>query len=285
MQSSPSQRISHYEILDKLGQGGMGIVYRARDTRLNRLVAIKVLTGANWTEERRRRFIHEARAASALNHPNIIVVHDVGVEDGRDYLVMEHVAGQTLDALIPPAGMKPREAVQIAAQIAAGLSRAHAAGIIHRDLKPSNIMVDEEGLVKVLDFGLAKIIEPSGSQTVATTRTVAALTEEGAIVGTISYMSPEQAEGRRLDVRSDVFSFGSVLHEMLSGHSPFERSSKAATLAAILEREPKPLESVPAELEKLVRRCLRKDPARRGSRWWICVWCWKSCWKAISRRK
>lgn len=253
-------RISHYEILEKLGEGGMGVVYRARDTRLNRQVAIKLLSSGGWTLQRRQRFLQEARAASALNHPNIIQVYDIGEEQGRDYMVMEYVAGKTLEAHIPAGGMRRREVVKIAAQIASGLSRAHQVGIIHRDLKPSNIMVADDGVVKILDFGLAKMTDAEARQ--EATRTIA-LTEEGTVLGTIAYMSPEQAEGKKLDARSDIFSFGLVLYEMLAGRRAFEAASKAATLAAILEHDPKPIENLASELDVLLRRCLRKDPARR----------------------
>lgn len=258
------QHVGSYQILEKLGEGGMGVVYKARDSRLNRMVAIKFLP-ANIAADavRKQRFIHEARAASALNHPNIIVIHDIGVDGGRDYLVMEYVDGKTLDALIPRAGMKTREALKAAAQVAAGLSRAHEAGIIHRDLKPSNIMVSKDGLVKVLDFGLAKLTEIAEPAPSDATKTSLPVSEEGTIAGTVAYMSPEQAEGRKLDPRSDVFAFGSVLYEMLSGRRAFDGESRISTLAAVLNRDPQPLEGVPAELDRLVRRCLRKEPERR----------------------
>ena len=256
--------ITHYQVLELLGSGGMGEVYKARDTRLNRLVAIKVLrrdlvSNAN----RKQRFIQEAQAASALNHPNIVTVHDVFQHEGVDCLVMEYIAGKTLDALIPRQGMRLSEALRIAVQVAEGLRKAHSAGIVHRDIKPSNVMVPDDGPVKILDFGLAKLTESGGTSEDERTRTVRPETEEGTILGTVAYMSPEQAEGRKLDVRTDIFSFGALLYEMLTGRRAFVGDSKLATMSAILKDEPKPLENVPSDLEKIIRRCLRKDPAKR----------------------
>ncbi len=260
--------IAHYEILDKVGEGGMGVVYKARDTHLERLVAIKVLPPEKVADpERKRRFILEARAASALNHPNIITVHDIASEAGVDFLVMEFVAGKTLDQLIGRKGLRVNEALKVGAQIAGALAAAHAAGIIHRDLKPGNVMVTEGGLVKVLDFGLAKLAEPAPSEAAAT-ETLNPRTEEGAIVGTAAYMSPEQAQGKKLDARSDIFSFGSVLYEMVTGRRAFQGETKLHTLSAIVDKEPAPISEIapetPPELEKLIMRCLRKDPERRS---------------------
>ena len=256
--------ISHFSILEKLGEGGMGVVYKARDTHLDRLVAIKVLPPEKLAEqERKQRFLREAKAASSLNHPNIITVHEVANEDGLDFIVMELVAGKPLSHLIGRKGLKLGDTLKYGAQIADALATVHAVGIIHRDLKPGNIMVTESGLVKVLDFGLAKM-EAIGP--LAATQTTKQ-TEEGAIVGTIAYMSPEQAEGKKLDARSDIFSFGSVLYEMITGQRAFEGETKLSTLSAILDRDPLPPSSIakqmPPELEKLVLRCLRKDPERR----------------------
>jgi Tol biopolymer transport system component/tRNA A-37 threonylcarbamoyl transferase component Bud32 len=261
-------RLGPYEILAPLGAGGMGEVYKARDTRLNRFVAIKVLPAERVADEsRKQRFIQEAQAASALNHPNIITVHDIAIDNGRDYLVMEYVPGKTLDALIPRTGMRLGELLKIAIQVAEGLSAAHGAGIIHRDLKPSNVMVSENGLVKILDFGLAKLTERSGVTEDNATVTLSPKTEAGMVMGTAAYMSPEQAEGKLLDARSDIFSFGAVLYEMATGRRAFKGDSQAATVAAVLTREPTPLGEVapalPLELERIIMRCLRKDPARR----------------------
>ena len=264
--------IAHYQILEKLGEGGMGVVYKARDTHLDRLVALKVLPPEKVADpERKRRFVQEAKAASALNHPNIITIYDINQENGLDFIAMEFVNGKTLDQLLGRRGFRLGEVLKSAVEIADALARAHAAGIVHRDLKPSNIMVTEEGLVKVLDFGLAKLVEPRESddwaETLATRRDEAADTEEGTIVGTVAYMSPEQAEGKKLDARSDIFSFGSVLYEMVTGRQAFRGDSKMSTLAAILHKEPKPVsevkEDVPHDLEKIINRCLRKDPSRR----------------------
>jgi eukaryotic-like serine/threonine-protein kinase len=197
------QQLGSYQILSLLGAGGMGVVYKARDTRLNRSVAIKVLPVDRMSDpERKRRFIQEARAASALNHPNIITLYDIGSESGIDFIVMEYVAGKTLDQRIPRKGMRLNEALKVAIQMADALAKAHSAGIIHRDLKPTNVMVTDDGLVKVLDFGLAKLTEVSDSNE-GTTRTLQSLTEEGMIIGTLSYMSPERAEGKKVDARAE----------------------------------------------------------------------------------
>ena len=268
------ETFGHYRIESKLGEGGMGVVYKAHDTHLDRPVAIKVLAPEAVADpDRKRRFVQEARTASGLNHPNILHIYDIDQSQGVDFIAMEFVPGKNLAQLIPPAGLPPADVLKYAVQIADALARAHAAGIIHRDLKPANVMVTGEGLVKVLDFGLAKLTEPepetsgTDSTPTVTIREPVARTEEGAILGTIAYMSPEQAEGRPVDARSDIFSFGSMLYEMLTGHRPFRGGSKLATLSAILNQEPAPLsELVPAsatELDAIVTRCLRKEPERR----------------------
>jgi len=260
--------VSHYRILEKLGGGGMGVVYKAEDTKLGRMVALKVLPPERVADpNRKRRFIQEARAASALNHPNIITIYDIDEADGVHFIAMEYVPGKTLDRLIARHGMRVNEALKYAVQMAAALAKAHSAGIVHRDLKPTNVMVTDEGLVKVLDFGLAKLTEAAPTSEAETVATVGPATEEGTIVGTVGYMSPEQAEGKPVDARSDIFSFGSVLYEMLTGRRAFQGETKASTIAAILREEPKPLSQVaqglPREIERVVRRCLRKDPAQR----------------------
>ena len=265
-ESLVGQQIGSYQILSLLGAGGMGVVYQARDTRLKRSVAIKVLPADRVSDpERKRRFAQEARAASALNHPNIITIHDIGTEARTDFVVMEHVAGKTLDHHILRKGMPVNEALKLAIQIADALAKAHSAGIVHRDLKPSNVMVTDEGLVKVLDFGLAKLTEVE--RTDEGTGTLQSQTEEGMIIGTLSYMSPEQAEGKKVDARSDIFSFGSVLYEMVSGQKAFQGDSKISTLAAIVKQDPKPISQLvpgtPPDLEKIINRCLRKDKERR----------------------
>jgi serine/threonine protein kinase len=261
MPLSGGTRVGPYEILAPIGAGGMGEVYKARDTRLARIVAIKVLPADQVTDlERKRRFVQEAKAASALNHPSIVTVHDIGSDGGTDYLVMEWVDGRTLAELIAANQLKLADVLKYAAQAADALAKAHSAGIIHRDLKPGNIMVSGDGLVKVLDFGLAKLTAPMVT-TDDVTCTMAA-TEDGTILGTIAYMSPEQAEGKMLDARSDIFSFGAVLYEMIARRRAFQGDSKIATLWAILHMDPAP-SNAPPEIERIVARCLRKDPGRR----------------------
>src|SRR5688572_27562441 len=253
--------IGHYEIIEKVGEGGMGAVYKARDIHLDRSVAVKVLPGESVANpERKRRFALEAKAASALNHPNIITVYDIDVADGVDFIAMEYVAGSTLAELIPPGGMEPALAVKFGAQIADALAAAHQSGIVHRDLKPSNIMVNEHGRVKVLDFGLAKLIAPASDEDA--TRTAALETRYGAILGTVSYMAPEQAEGKPVDQRADVFSFGVLLYEMVTGVQPFQRDSVPGTLAAILRDAPPALDAarIPLALRQVIERALQKNP-------------------------
>ncbi len=262
--------ISHYEILEQLGQGGMGVVYKTRDTRLDRLVALKILPPEAVREpERRRRFVQEAKSASALNHPNIVAVYDIDSAAGVDFIAMEYVEGRTLEEVIGRKGLALKEALRYSVQIADALSRAHAAGLVHRDLKPANIMVTAEGQVKVLDFGLAKLVEPeeSSDETPTMTASEQKITKEGKIVGTLAYMSPEQAEGKRVDGRTDIFSFGAVLYQMLTGERPFHGNTQLELATAILRQDPKPPSAirdvVPPEVERAVLRCLRKDPNRR----------------------
>jgi serine/threonine protein kinase/Tol biopolymer transport system component len=272
--ASPSQlvgqTISHYRIVERLGGGGMGVVYKAEDTRLDRFVALKFLPEELAKDvQALERFRREAKAASALNHPNICTIYDVGEHDGQAFIAMEYVSGKTLDQLIGRNGLRLNQALKYAVQIAEPLAKAHSAGIIHRDLKPSNIMVTENDLIKVLDFGLAKIAETMTSEfaETASVKAPSPNTEQGTIVGTTPYMSPEQAEGRKVDARSDIFSFGSLLYEMLTGQRAFSGDSRLSTLSAILKEEPKPVSSinhdVPRDLEKIISHCLRKDPDRR----------------------
>jgi len=251
------------------------VVYRAFDTHLDRPVAIKILRAdATTSPERRRRFQQEAKAASALNHPNIVHIYDISSSGGTDYIAMEFVDGKTVDRLIGKSGLVLRDTLKYAIQVADALAGAHAAGIVHRDVKPANIIVGEDGRVKLLDFGLAKLTETTVHAAVDSEAGTATITDredvqtqEGTILGTVSYMSPEQAEGKTVDARSDIFSFGSVLYEMATGRRAFEGANKIATLSAILHKEP-PLAEVapdlPPELEKIIWRCLRKDPDRRA---------------------
>jgi serine/threonine protein kinase len=264
-------RLGPYEILSALGAGGMGEVYRARDERLGREVAIKVLSGDVAADsERLRRFEKEARSASALNHPNIVTIHDIGSFEGVSYIAMEKVDGQTLRELINgPLAIK--RLLSIATQVADGLARAHEAGIVHRDLKPENVMVTREGLVKILDFGLAKLTAKgsgSGSREGSPLPTMTG-TSPGVIMGTVGYMSPEQASGAVLDNRSDQFSFGSILYEMSTGQRAFAKKTAIDTLGAILNEEPEPIGAInpgiPTHVRWIVERCLAKEPRQRYS--------------------
>jgi serine/threonine protein kinase len=269
MASMIGRTIGHYRIESKLGEGGMGVVYEAVDRHLGRHVALKILPQDKVRNiTRKRRFVQEAKAASALNHPNIVTIYDISAADGVDYIAMELVPGRTLQQVIAQRRPRLPEILKIAVQMADALAAAHAAGIVHRDLKPANVMVTDSGLVKVLDFGLAKLIDDSEVTEDDETRTERALTEEGTTVGTAAYMSPEQVEGKKVDARSDIFSFGLVLYEMLSGKRAFRAETRMATMAAVLNQEPVPLAEVipglPKELERIVTRCLRKDLTRRS---------------------
>src|SRR3954471_11833073 len=270
------QMLGHYRIDSRLGEGGMGVVYRAFDTHLDRAVAIKVLRpDATASPDRKRRFVQEAKSASALNHPGIVHIYDIdsaNLPDGpTDFIAMEFVPGKTLDQYIGKTGLSLKDTLKYAIQVADALARAHAAGIVHRDLKPANIIVGDDGRVKLLDFGLAKLTEVIDSDPEGATETMTAQEaprhEECTILVTVAYMSPEQAEGRKVDGRSDIFSFGSVLYEMVTGRRPFTGTSRLSTLAAILERDyPALVDAVPGippELDRVIGRCLRKDPERR----------------------
>lgn len=263
--------LSHFQVLEELGKGGMGVVYKARDTHLDRNVALKILPPEKVADpERRRRFAQEAKAASALSHSGIVTIYDIDWADGVYFIAMEYVAGKTLDRVIARKNLPLQTALGFAVQIADALASAHAAGIVHRDLKPANIMITPDGDVKILDFGLAKLIEPASPDLAATLtlgHTEAPVTEEGKIVGTFAYMSPEQAQGKPVDARSDIFSFGSVLFEMLTRQRPFPGETPLVTLAAIINQEPasvsETVPDLPPALGRLVLRCLRKDPQRR----------------------
>jgi Tol biopolymer transport system component len=258
-------------VTGQLGAGGMGEVYRARDSRLGREVAIKVLPAERMADEgRRRRFVQEARAASSLNHPNIVTIHEIESAGGIDVLVMEYVPGQTLDDSIPRHGMRTRDALRVALPIAGALAAAHARGIVHRDLKPANVIVSHDGRVKLLDFGLAKLVtEDAGDagETLTMSSESGRLARPGVVTGTAGYMSPEQATGGKVDARSDIFSFGALLYEMLTGRRAFLGRTVSETLAAIVSEQPQlPREIVPETpeaLERVVLMCLRKEPERR----------------------
>jgi len=253
------QRVGQYEITGKLGEGGMGVVWRGRDSRLNRDAAIKVLPeGGGDDPYRRQRLLREAQAASALNHPNIVTIYDVG----EDWVAMECVPGQTLAQLIDGKPLRFKDAHNYARQVAGALAAAHDAGILHRDLKPGNIMVTPDGRVKVLDFGLAKPMgEANPGPQEATVK--AALTEKGSLLGTFAYMSPEQAQAKKLDARSDIFSFGAVLYEMVTGRRAFDGDSAASTMSAVLRDDPQPATEAPVTLQRVIERCLEKNPSKR----------------------
>ena len=261
------RQMGNYKVLSRLGAGGMGEVYLAQDTRLGRKVAIKFLAPELAGDERaRRRLLREARSIAALDHPNICPIYEVAEEDGTRFIVMQYVEGETLAVKTQRKPLELRESVDIAVQVADALSEANARGIVHRDIKPQNIMVSARGKAKVMDFGLAKIIEQS-SLMESEAETQSLLTEPGMIIGTIPYMSPEQVRGEALDARSDIFSFGAVLYEMISGRQPFAAESAAATASAILAKEPLPVArfapEAPEELQRIVRKCLEKDREQR----------------------
>ena len=264
----PGSRLGPYEIGAPLGAGGMGEVYQARDTRLSRDVAIKVLASDVASDASRlKRFEKEARSASALNHPNIVTIYDIGSSDGIRWIAMERVEGQTLRKQLLPGALPTKRLLAVATQIADGLTKAHEAGIVHRDLKPENVMLTNDGVVKILDFGLAKLtlLEPEeeGASRVPTET----VTSPGVLLGTVGYMSPEQAAGERIDFRSDQFSFGSIVYEMATGKRAFLRKTSVDTLAAILNEEPEPITKlnsrIPPPVRWIVERCLCKDPGSR----------------------
>ncbi|HTD51752.1 MAG TPA: protein kinase, partial [Thermoanaerobaculia bacterium] len=268
MTLSAGTRLGPYEILSPLGAGGMGEVYRARDERLEREVAIKVLPASYSSDpDRLHRFELEAKAAGRLNHPNILAIYDVGTRDGAPYVVSELLDGQTLRERLATAGLPARKAVDVALQLARGLAAAHEKGIVHRDLKPENVFLTSDGRVKILDFGLAKLTRPESSTSATAAPTETRGTEPGVVLGTVGYMSPEQVRGQPADGRSDIFTFGSILYEMLSGRRAFRGDSSADVLSAILKEEPPPLaetgRGVPPPLERLVAHCLEKNPEER----------------------
>jgi serine/threonine protein kinase len=265
---SNGSRLGPYEVLAPLGAGGMGEVYRARDPRLSRDVAIKVLPPSfSKDPDRLRRFEQEARAAGVLIHPNITAVFDVGSQDGAPYVVSELLEGEVLQAALAGGRLSTRRAVDYAIQLARGLAAAHEKGIVHRDLKPANIFVTKDGRVKILDFGLAKLTHAKDSLPGRTNLSTTQGTEPGAVLGTLGYMAPEQLRGRPADSRSDIFSFGAILYEMLSGKRAFRGDSAADTMSAVLRDDPPDLsltdQSISPGLERIVRHCLEKDPEQR----------------------
>ena len=259
------QRLGPYRVISHIGSGGMGEVYLAEDTRLGRRVALKLLPPEFVGDaERLRRFRQEARAASALNHPNILTIHEIGSVDGAHFMATEHVEGETLRRRMANARMKPGEALDIGIQVAGALAAAHEAGIVHRDIKPENIMVRPDGYAKVLDFGLAKLVDRRDAGTRATTQLN---TEPGVVMGTVQYMSPEQARGLEMDARTDVFSLGVVLYEMVGGRVPFDGETPSDVIVSLLDKEPAPLSrhspEAPARLQRIVRKALRKEREAR----------------------
>ncbi len=268
MTLAQGSRLGPYEILSPLGAGGMGEVYRAKDPRLGREVAIKVLPASfSQDADRLRRFEQEARAAGILNHPNITAVYDIGTHEGAPYVVQELLEGETLRSDLVGGKFSPRKAIDYARQIAYGLAAAHEKGIVHRDLKPENVFVTRDGRVKILDFGLAKLTHAEEGSLATSLPTATAGTEPGVVLGTLGYMSPEQVRGRPADARSDIFSFGAILYEMLSGKRAFARDSAADTMSAILKEDPPELsatnQNISTGLERIVRHCLEKNPEAR----------------------
>jgi eukaryotic-like serine/threonine-protein kinase len=269
MALAPGTQLGPYEITAPLGAGGMGEVYRARDTRLERDVAVKVLPAILSSDATlRQRLEREARALSKLNHPHICTLHDIGHQDGVDFLVMELVEGETLEQRLTKGALLPEQTIRFAAQIADALAKAHKLGIVHRDLKPLNVMLTKTG-AKLMDFGLAKECGPAPLAAALTEMTAeqSKLTVEGTIVGTFQYMAPEQLEGKEADARTDIFALGEVIYEMATGKPAFAGKSRASLIAAILSSEPQPMAALqpmtPPALERVVKRCLAKDPDER----------------------
>ena len=268
MKSIPEGVIAHYKIMELLGAGGMGAVYKAYDEKLHRVVALKLLSPEHIAQaDRRRRFLQEARAASALNHPHILTVYEFGEDDGKPYMATEYVEGETLRQKITAHALPLKAALEIALQIAEGLAKAHAAGIIHRDLKPENLMISRDGYAKILDFGIAKLVARRERVLAADSREKTLIrsdTQSGTIMGTVNYMSPEQLLGKRVDLRCDIFSFGVVLCEMLTGARPFVNDNQIDTMHAILHEEPQLRDAL--KVPTAARSATHSDEGSRQSR-------------------
>src|SRR5713101_3992340 len=265
----PGKRLGPYEILSAIGAGGMGEVYRARDTRLDRIVAIKVLPAHLADEpERRERFEREARTIASLNHPHICTLHDIGRQDGIDFLVMEYLEGETLAQRLLKGSLPVQQVLQYSIEISDALDKAHRKGVTHRDLKPGNIMLTKSG-AKLLDFGLAKLRQDAAPATPLSQLPTAdnAITAQGTILGTLQYMAPEQLEAKEADARTDIFAFDALVYEMATGKRAFEGKSQASVIGAILKDDPPPMSSLqpmtPPAVDRVVKKCLRKDPDER----------------------
>src|SRR5215469_1643305 len=268
MSVATGSHLGPYEIQSSIGAGGMGEVYRAHDERLDRVVAIKILPASFASDpDRLQRFAQEARAAAALNHPNILSIFDIGDDHGTPYVVSELLEGETLRARLQKSPLSMRKAINYALQIARGLATAHEKGIVHRDLKPENLFITNDDRVKILDFGLAKMLAPANLHGSGEAMTVQVATEAGLVMGTVGYMSPEQVRGKPALPESDIFAFGAILYEMVSGKRAFHRDSPADTMSAILHEEPPELtetpRNVPIGLDRVVRHCLEKNPSQR----------------------
>ncbi|MGH9461017.1 MAG: protein kinase domain-containing protein, partial [Vicinamibacteria bacterium] len=259
--------VAHYKILEKIGAGGMGEVYLAEDTKLKRRVSLKFLPEElTRNDERKQRFIQEARAAAAIQHPHIAAVYDVDEADGRTFIAMEYVPGQSLRKAIESGKLDFRRSLELGFQIADGLAKAHEKGVVHRDVKPDNVLVSEDGYAKIIDFGLAKLLEPLVSAGDSAETETKLKTRDGLVMGTVSYMSPEQARGETIDARSDIFSFGVLFYEMISGRSPFQKKSVAESLSAVLHETPPALSSsteLPADVRRVLRKAMAKDLSER----------------------
>ena len=268
MSVATGTQLGPYEIQSPIGAGGMGEVYRAYDIRLDRIVAIKILPASFATDpDRLQRFAQEARAAAALNHPNILSIFDIGNDHGTPYVVSELLDGETLRARLQKAPLSLRRAINYSLHVARGLAAAHEKGIVHRDLKPENLFITNDDRVKILDFGLAKMLAPASVRGTGDAMTVQVATEAGLVLGTVGYMSPEQVRGKPALPESDIFAFGAILYEMVSGKRAFHRDTPADTMSAILHEDPPELtetaRNVPIGLDRIVRHCLEKNPSQR----------------------